>query len=218
MKKHFITSVLMLSILSIATAQNEKYVGFMKKNLAALDSAKSSDDFQTAANNFERIASAEKAEWLPAYYAAYAMRMKAFYTKEIKDVDPACDKADAMLAAAESIAPNNSEINTIKGMVMQARMRVDGSRGMTLGPKATQVLAQALQQQPQGNPRAITQMAQMKYYTPSAYGGGKEPGIEMLKKAIAAYDTFKPETELSPNWGKAYAIELLKRWSDNSTQ
>lgn len=194
-------------------AQNEKYVNFMKKNIAALDSAKSPEDLQVSANNFERIANTEKDAWLPNYYAAYAYIMKAYYVKEMKDIDPLCDKADVLLANAESLSQNNSEIATLKAMCLTARMRADGSRGMTMGPKATMILQQALQQQPTGNPRALMQMAQMKFYTPPAFGGGKDAGIELLKKSIAAYDSFKPASELDPTWGKPYAVELLAQWT-----
>jgi len=75
------------------------------------------------------------------------------------------------------------------------------------------ILQQALQQQPTGNPRALMQMAQMKFYTPPAFGGGKDAGIELLKKSIAAYDSFKPASELDPSWGKPYAINLLAQWT-----
>ena len=212
MKKVFILCV--SAVLAIAVqAQNEKYVNFMKKNIAALDSAKSPEDLQVSANNFERIANTEKDAWLPNYYAAYAYIMKAFYVKEMKDIDPLCDKADVLLANAESLSQNNSEIATLKAMCLTARMRADGSRGMTMGPKATMILQQALQQQPTGNPRALMQMAQMKFYTPPAFGGGKDAGIELLKKSIAAYDSFKPASELDPTWGKPYAVELLAQWT-----
>ena len=84
---------------------------------------------------------------------------------------------------------------------------------MTMGPKAGALLQQALTQEPANNPRALTQMAQTKYYTPTAFGGGKEPGLEYLKKAIAAYETFKPASDLDPNWGKAYASQLMAQWT-----
>ena len=151
---------------------------------------------------------------MPAYYGAYALVMKAYYIKDMKEVDAICDKADAMLALAESLQPGNSEISTVKAMVYTARMRVDMSRGMSMGPKATMILQEAMQQAPANNPRTIVQMAQMLYYTPPAFGGGKEPGLETLKKGIAAYESFKPAGPLEPNWGKSYAERLLQSWSE----
>lgn len=194
-------------------AQNAKYISFMKQNIAALDSVKSADDLQNAANNFERIANAEKEEWLPNYYAAYALAMKAYFVKDLKEVDPACDKADALLTNAEILSQKNVEIAALKSMILTARMRVDGSRGMTMGPRASKILQEAIRQSPDNNPRVLLQMAQMIYYTPPAFGGGKDAGVEILKKSVAAYDSFKPATDLDPNWGKAYAVGLLQQWT-----
>lgn len=212
MKKIFLLAVIAIFTITVQ-AQNEKYVAFMKKNITALDTSRTNEDLQNAANNFERIANAENGEWLPNYYAAYALVRKAYNTKDLKEVDPICDKADAFIAMAESLSPNNSEIATLKAMVLTARMQVDGSRGMTMGPKATMILQAAMNQAPQGNPRLLVQMSQMLFYTPEAFGGGKKAGIEVLQKGIAAYDTFKPATEIDPNWGKAYAENLLKGWT-----
>ena len=212
MKKLF---VLMLAIcaFTFTQAQSAKFNEGMKKAITLLDSAKTADDLQNAANSFERIAGAEKDQWLPYYYGAYALNMKAFFTKDKDQIDAICDKADQMLNMAESLSPANSEITVIKAMMLQARMSVDGSRGMTMGPKATKYLQEAAAQQPANNPRVLMQQAQMKFYTPAMFGGSKEGGIELLKKSIAAYGTFKPETELHPNWGKPYAEGLLKEWS-----
>ena len=47
----------------ILSAQSEKYTAAMKKNLAAMDTSfKNPADLLTVANNFERIAVAEKAQ------------------------------------------------------------------------------------------------------------------------------------------------------------
>ena len=212
MKKLFIS--LSLLIFSAAViAQSARYAEFMKKNMAQLDSAQSPEAFQDIANNFERIAGAEKDQWHAYYYAAYAMAMKSFITKDKSQVDGICDKADEFLSMAESLNSNNSEITTLKAMLLESRMSVDQSRGMTLGPRASTLLEKALSEQPANNPRALTQMAQMKYYTPVAFGGGKEPGLVYIKKAVAAYGSFVPASELDPNWGKGYAEQLLAQWS-----
>ncbi|MES2645748.1 MAG: hypothetical protein V4717_02645 [Bacteroidota bacterium] len=213
MKKITAITLLFIAITNSIFAQSEKYQEFMKKNIATVYTAATTDDFQNAANNFERIAVAEKEQWQPYYFAGYSLVMKAFFTKDKSQVDGICDKADELIAIAESLNNNNSEITTLKAMVLQARLSVDQSRGMTMGPKSSMLLQQALTQQPANNPRTYTQLAQTMYYTPTAFGGGKDVGIGMLKKAMAAYETFKPASELDPNWGKEYAEGLLAQWS-----
>lgn len=59
MKKLLMIALMFISINS-ANAQNKKYIATMEKNIAALDTSRTADLLQPLANNFERIASAEK--------------------------------------------------------------------------------------------------------------------------------------------------------------
>lgn len=211
--KKIIFSLLMLSGILTSHAQSDKYLNAMKRTLAFLDTAKTGEDLQKASNDMERIANAEKTQWLPYYHAAYALVMKSYQEKDTKNIDPLMDKADQLLASAEALTQNNSEVTTMKAMTMQCRMMVDWSRGMTLGPKCTQLTKLAETQTPADNPRAVLMEAQMIYNTPEAFGGSKAKGVELMKKAVALYDTFKPESDIHPNWGKAYAEQTLAAWS-----
>jgi hypothetical protein len=205
-------AVLAVLSTSMLMAQSERYAGAMRQNLSQLDSARSAVDYQTAANNFERIANAENEQWQPYYYASYALCMKAFNTKNLAEIDGIADKADALLVMAESLAPNNAEVMALKAMILSARISVDMmSRGMTMGPKSAMLLGQALKLQPD-NPRALMQMAQNRYYTPEAFGGSQKQGIELLEKCVASYDTFQPATPFDPSWGKGYCVALLAEW------
>ena len=64
-------------------AQSEQFAGAMKQQMALLDSGStwSPAGMQQAANTFERIADAEKTQWLPYYYAAYCRVNEAFLTE-----------------------------------------------------------------------------------------------------------------------------------------
>ena len=53
-------------------AQNEKYIKAMESNVAKVDSNNTVDGWKELANTFERIAMAEKTQWEPYYYAAFA--------------------------------------------------------------------------------------------------------------------------------------------------
>jgi len=206
--------VLFLSVaigISVAHAQNAKFTGTMKKFISTVDTAKTGEDFQNAANNFERVANAEKTEWLPNYYAAFSLVMKAYTEKDTKNIDPLLDKADAFLSAAETLTKNNSEITALKAMSVSARISVDFMRGMSLGPKSSQ-LAKLAQAQDSLNPRAYMQEAQMLYHTPEPFGGSKVKGKEMMKKALDLFATFKPQNELYPNWGKEFAQKTYDSW------
>ena len=53
------------------------------------------------------------------------------------------------------------------------------------------------------NPRPVYLEGQAKFYTPPAFGGGKEVAKPLFEKALGMFDSFKPETELHPSWGKS---------------
>lgn len=212
MKKIALAATICLAIINSSTAQSEKFEPAMKKIFIELDSAKTGDDLQNVSNSFERIATAEKDQWLPYYYAAYAQVMKTYMEKDVSKIDPTIDKADMLLANAESLSQHNSEISTLKAMATQCRMRVDWSRGMTLGPKCVALIKDAEKQDP-NNPRAWMFDAQSVYNTPSQFGGSKDKGKELLKKSIELYGSFKPASPLAPNWGKEHAENTMAQWS-----
>ncbi len=212
MKKIVLAATICFAIINGITAQSAKFEPGMKKTLTELDSAKTQDDLQNVSNSFERIATAEKDQWLPYYYAAYAQVMKTYMEKDVAKIDPMMDKADLLLANAESLSQNNSEITTLKAMATQCRMMVDWSRGMTLGPKCTALIKEAEKQNP-NNPRAYMFEANSVYNTPSQFGGSKDKGKDLMKKTIGLFSTFKPEGTLDPNWGKAYAENTLAEWN-----
>ena len=54
--------------------------------------------------------------------------------------------------------------------------------------------------------------AENKFYTPEAFGGGKDAAKEYFDKANALNEKFKPETELSPNWGKTALQYFLSQY------
>jgi hypothetical protein len=66
--KHVFVFVIAVASSMLVSGQNDKYVGAMKKNIRELDSAHDAGRLSELANNFERIADAEKTQWLPYYY------------------------------------------------------------------------------------------------------------------------------------------------------
>ena len=156
-----------------------------------LDSAKTAEQYQEVSNGFERIATAEKDQWLPYYYAAYSLIMKGYGDKNPSNMDASADKADMLLSNAEALAADNSEISTLKAMSAQLHMLVDPqSRYATFGAKSGQYIKMA-EKQNAANPRVYMFEAQTAYNTPPAFGGSKEKAIELMKKAITLYEAEK---------------------------
>lgn len=194
------------------TAANPKYVAAMEKQIAQLDTARTAETYQNIFNNMERIANAEKTEWLPRYYMAYCLVMQS-YQADVKKVDDYCDRADVLLNKADSLHPNDPEIYIVRSMIYSARIRVNPmTRGGKFGGQAGEWLNKATQLDSL-NPRAALLRGQALYYTPPAFGGGKDKAKPVLEDAVKKFDAFKPVDTIHPNWGRSRAVFLLAEYN-----
>jgi hypothetical protein len=208
--KKVIVSILLLAVFFNATAQSEKYVAAMQKNLAAIDSSfKNPASLLTLANNFERIGVAEKNQWLPYYYAAYCQVMNGYMQQDKDKVDGIADKATDLIAKADSLAPNNSEISCIKSMIASCHMMVNPmQRWQEYGAESTSNMEKAMAQDAT-NPRPYFLKGQSLKYTPEQFGGGCKTAKPLLQTALDKYATFKPASNLNPTWGKEQAAQII---------
>jgi len=207
MKK--LTLIITALLLCFASfSQNKKYKEAMKKQIVFLDSAKKADQFLKVSAGFERLSKIEKTDWLPHYYAAYGYIHAAFET-EGEAIDKYCDKADALIDRADSLSKNNCEIQVLRAMCATARILVDPmARGFQFGKISYDCTNDAMKIDPE-NPRTYFNKGQMLYYTPETFGGGIEKAKPFLEKAVSKYKTFKPQSDIHPNWGKTEASKLL---------
>ncbi len=220
MKKGFF--VMMASLLmTTAFAQNEKYIKAMEALVSAVDTSQNVAGLTDLANSFERIAKAEKTQWLPFYYAAYCHVMagtlslpkNGSFGDNSAITDPIADKAKGLLDTAIKIAKGNTEIYCIQKMIHGLRMMGNAmARYMTEGPLAEAALAKAKEANA-GNPRIYILEAQDKFYTPEQFGGSKAEAKVLFEKAQSLFETFKPESTIHPNWGlptTKYFLSQLK--------
>ena len=209
MKKGIISIVLVFCTLTFFS-QSKKYLALMKKNISVLDSAKNEMEFLTAAIGFEKMAQTERKDWLPNYYAGMAYALLAF-EKEGEEIDKWADKADVFINRADSLSKENSEIYVLKAMSSTSRIMVDPmSRGFMFGKEAYDYSQKAMTLDP-NNPRPYANKGQGTFYTPESFGGGATKARPYIVKAIEKYKTFKPQTELHPNWGYKMCTDLLKK-------
>lgn len=201
----------MLCSISAFSQENKKYTESMKRNIAMLDTATTMNTLQLATNSFERIANAEKDEWLPFYYCAYGIGRMSYLLTDKTQVDPMLDRAQALIEKADSLQKDNSEIYTVKSFILSARIMVDPmSRGAQFGPQSGVLLDKAIQLNPE-NPRPYMMKGNAALYTPVAFGGGKDKAAALLETAIEKYKAFKPSGELMPAWGEQRAVQLLEQ-------
>ena len=208
MKKLLILSTMIAACLG-ADAQNKKYISAMEKNVMELDTTRDAAKLQNLANNFERIAGAEKTEWLPSYYAAYCYVNMTYSTKGDM-IDTYCDKADKFINKADSISPNNSEIYTLKAQIASARISVNPmSRGQKYGTDSAELREKA-KDLDKTNPRPHYLEGTAYFYTPPMFGGGKDKAKVAFERALKMFETFKPVSSISPNWGKRSTEYFIK--------
>ena len=202
MKKLFLLAA--VSFLTAGVfAQSEKYVANMKANIAAIDSSfKNPQNLLDLANKFERIAVAEKTQWLPYYYAAFCQVNYSYMEKDKSKVDAIADKATELIDKADALQPKNSEISCIKSMIASSHMMVNPmQRYQEYGPEAQSFIDAATQQDPT-NPRPEYLKGQGLKYTPEQFGGGCATAKPVLQSALDKYTKFVPASEIHPNWGK----------------
>ncbi|MCW3461908.1 hypothetical protein [Chitinophaga nivalis] len=213
MKRIFLSLLFTGGLAVAAMAQSAQYESVMGKEVGELDSSKTyaPDVLQQKSNVFERIAAAEKNQWLPYYYAGYCEVMQALMTKDKEKIDGLADKAEANMDMAEALSPKNSEISCIRSLIATARLIVDPmTRGMKYGPESAAQLEQGKAYNPE-NPRVYMLQGQSLLLTPEQWGGDKVKGKATLELALQKFAAFKPESPIAPTWGIQHTRELLTK-------
>ncbi|MGH1518575.1 hypothetical protein [Chryseobacterium sp. JK1] len=207
MKKYLLSFALaFMSLTAFAQADYEK---IMTEKIAKIETCKTPEDFQTLANDFQRIGSKESSQWLPQYYAAFSQIQKGrimMRNGNTQDLDGVAAQAEKYLGMAQNLAgADNAEVHLLRKMAYSLRMMVNPQqRFMTDGARAAEELNVADKLDP-ANPRVALIKAEDTYFTPEQFGGSKTKGVEQFKAALAKFNAYKPKTAIDPNWGKAEA-------------
>ena len=203
-----IFSILATTVMS-SNAQSEEYVSSMKEIVDSIQTSKWGTDLIPYANQLERVAGVETKEWLPNYWAAYCYMNKSYMEPISEKKDLLLEKAEKLIATAEQLMPNNDEIEVLKANIASARMAVDPqSRWQKYGAISGEALGKAIKINTE-NPRAKLLQAQGIFYTPEAFGGGKQKALPLIKEALAKFEAFKPASAIMPNWGLFIAKYMM---------
>jgi hypothetical protein len=200
-----VITTIFLFIFGLANAQSQ-YESGMKKAFGLWGEGKSTE----ASALFERIAAAEKTNWLPSYYVALVNTTDAFQTQDKEKISALLTRAQAAIDNAELISPDNSEIFVVQALIQTAWIVYDPmTNGMKLSGKVKDLYAKAITLNP-NNPRALFGKAEFDMGGAKYFGGDTTAMCADVERSIALFDAFKPETEFHPNWGKDRAVETLK--------
>ncbi len=196
-------------------AQSDKYQKAMEKNVAQFDTVRSTPTLVALMTAFERIATVEKNQWLPYYYAGMCATSLASREQNKNLIDTWADKADTWAAKADSLSPTNSEVSCLMATVHFARINVDF---MGRGPKYSALGAQALQQslaQNPDNPRAMIVLAQLRGSAPEGYGGDKAQACQLATRSAQLFAQ-APAAGIAPHWGSDSATKLAKKCEEKA--
>lgn len=192
-------------VCSMLTAQTQYETG-MQKALSLWGEGKPAE----ATALFERIASAEKTNWLPNYYIGMINAIEAFNPKNREKATALIEKAQNAVDNATLISPNNAEIMVLQAMVYTAILIQDPmTNGMKYSGLAMEQYYKALAIAP-NNPRVVFSKAEFEIGGAKWSGADTKPMCEQIAKSIELFATFKPETAFHPNWGLDRANEALK--------
>lgn len=193
--------MLSMSMLACFTvqAQSAKYLKAMENNLRMLDVAKSPQDLTNVSAAFERIAEAEKTQWLPYYYAALAQARLGFMDPGA-DKDATGEKVAALAAKAQAI-DNNAEIYVLRNMAATLQLLVNPQqRWSAYGKEASEAIETGLKLDP-NNPRLYYLKGMALFNQPAFIGGGKDKAKPYFEKALPLFG-LENKGPLYPDWGK----------------
>ena len=192
-------------ICSLVSAQGQFEQG-MGKAFQLWGEGKSTE----ASDLFERIASAEKASWLPNYYVALVNTTTAFRTKDKEQMNLLLSKAQKALDAEMDKNPNNAELLVMQAMIHTAWIAFDPmTNGQKLSGTVMDLYGKAQAIAPE-NPRVVFCKAEFEIGGAKFWGTDTKPMCAQIEKAIGLFATFKPETPFSPKWGLERALEAQK--------
>ncbi|MEH1006901.1 MULTISPECIES: hypothetical protein [unclassified Winogradskyella] len=202
--KHLIL-IALLAISGLTQAQTNFEKGMTK----AFDLWQS-DKTDEAENMFERIAKAEPKEWLPDYYIAQINSLKSWTEKDATVLKAQLDKAQQHIDAAMLKSENNTELLVIQAQVFTNWVAFDGmTYGMKYGAKIAELYDKATALDPT-NPRAALGKAEWAMGSAKYFGKDTAPYCKDIEASIELFNTFKPESQLHPNWGKERAVAVAK--------
>ncbi|WP_296386438.1 hypothetical protein [Winogradskyella sp.] len=166
------------------------------------------DKTDEAENMFERIAKAESEEWLPNYYIAQINSLKSWSEKDETVLKAQLDKAQEHIDLAMTKSEDNVELIVMQAQVLTNWVAFDGmTYGMKYGAKITELYTKAIEVSPT-NPRAVFCKADWSMGSAKYFGQDTAPYCKEIEASIELFDTFKPESDFHPNWGKERAKQV----------
>ena len=191
-------------------SQNNEYYQAMGESLGGYANCKTGDDFRVLGNQFERIAQAETAQWLPLYYYANCNIIAAFIEADPTKKDAILDVAEKSMNLMIELAPDEADVHALHAMFYTARLVVNPmERGQKYGMLSGQAVGKAFAIDPT-NPRVRLINLQNEMGTAQFYGKDTKVYCDEARQLLESWDSYKPKSPLHPNWGKDQAAGIVE--------
>jgi hypothetical protein len=190
--------------LALSLHSQTSYKQAMQKGLELM-----ATDLKAASQQFERVAKAEKENWLPPYYAALCNINGSWGENSKNQTFLHMNKAQEFINDAELLSDNNPEIMVLQGMLNTCWIQYDSrTYGMKLSGATNAIYEKALQLAPD-NPRVISNRARWLMGSARFFGKDITPYCGEVNRAIAL---FEKETAVGfyPSWGKNGSLAVKK--------
>lgn len=163
---------------------------------------------------FERIAQAEKGEWIPLYHAANVLISGQFSIEDQTERNAMLEKAKGIIAEAHQRSENNSEIITLEGLLYTGYVSMDpGTYGMKYSSKIMQLHSKAVALNPD-NPRALANKIEYEMGTAAFFGNDSAPFCKQMKEIIPKFENQKLSAPFAPSYG----IERAKKVAESCNE
>lgn len=193
-------------LFSICLMGQDQYTKGMEKAFELWGENKNTE----AAAMFERIAQAEKENWVPAYYAANVLIVSSFNTKDKVAVNEMLEKATKHIATAHERSADNSEITTMEGLLYTGYVAMDpGTYGMMYSMKIIDLHKKAVELD-NNNPRAHANLIGYEIGSAKFFNQSLEPFCKRLEEVIPMFENQKKDYPFAPTYGVERAEASMK--------
>ena len=165
---------------------------------------------EEAANQFERIARAEKENWIPFYYASQIRIIDAFSITDPVKKEKQLEKAQQLLDETIRYAgEDNVEPVVLQAMLHTGYITLDPQvYGMKLSAVVTELYRKAAEKHPE-NPRLALSQAEWNIGSARYFGEDPAQYCGQLEASLQLFREQEPSEPFAPQWGEDRARMLI---------
>jgi len=218
-KNLFISFALAIGAYTFAQSSYEKN---LPTQIAKLESAKKTEDFQQSRDYFTKYVNylskgpeTKKEDWRAYYYTALSLvrgEINSQREGNTSNIDETSALAEKYIAGIFVKNPNNAEANILLSQIYLLKSSNNPTDSAANLAKANEYLAKA-ESEDKNNPRIDVIKGEIALNSPIKNGGDKELAKTYFNSALVKFKTYSKKSNLDPNWGKEdtnYYLSILK--------